>query len=114
MTVCPDGCGDCCDPVWLHPDAHALLTSYVVRPAEVANGNAAWARDLVPLGDDEYACPRFDTTTRLCGDYEGRPAICSDYPWYGAPPKASAGLNARCVFWSEVPVALNAGTVAAS
>ncbi len=63
-----------------------------------------------------YSCDRFDPETRSCTDYENRPPLCRDYPFYGAPlddpwNKAKA-LPETCAFRADigqpvVPVALS-------
>jgi Fe-S-cluster containining protein len=39
-----------------------------------------------------WTCLLFDERTRKCGNYKGRPRICSEYPWYGEKPKGNAIL----------------------
>jgi Fe-S-cluster containining protein len=56
-----------------------------------------------------FRCRHFDRETRRCTDYENRPAMCRDYPWYGGEPQEAAALPPTCSFRAdigEVPVAI--------
>lgn len=105
-----NGCGDCCDPVYLAP---GLRMKALRNEITVDEEDRRWAIELKPNGDGYYTCPRFDSEARNCGDYEGRPPVCRDYPWYNKPPheslrKPDGGMaSQRCVFWSELPVAIS-------
>lgn len=39
-----------------------------------------------------FTCKHWDEETRLCGDYENRPAMCRDYP-YGRPCERGCGYQ---------------------
>lgn len=48
---------------------------------------------LIPValdreGQQLYTCTHFDPDTGLCTIYDGRPAMCRDYPSYGRPGDA--------------------------
>jgi Fe-S-cluster containining protein len=66
-----------------------------------------------------FSCDAFDAEARLCTAHDGRPPICSGFPWYGKTteelgPVASAarlkhfgdadGLRGlpRCEFWADL------------
>jgi Fe-S-cluster containining protein len=56
-----------------------------------------------------FRCIHFDRETRRCTDYENRPAMCRNYPWYGGEPQEAAALPPTCSFRAdigEVPVAI--------
>lgn len=98
-----DGCGLCCDPVYLGPGVRMKVIKDG-HPDHHANGNIEWARNLMPRGDGYYDCPNFNTETRNCNDYENRPEVCRGYPFYNKPHKA---LDfAECVYWSETLVGI--------
>lgn len=44
-------------------------------------------------GSRVVTCSAYDPDTRLCTAHENRPPICSDYPWYGEPPKRKRALE---------------------
>lgn len=54
-----------------------------------------------------YRCDLYDPETRRCTDYDRRPSVCRDYPWYGAPPDPNKQLPPTCSFNDDVgrPVA---------
>ena len=107
---CVAGCGACCDHLYLAGNKRDLLARAVEREEyaaydpkwEHADPNLReWARRLIPLtpgvpGETHghrYACPRYDRTTKTCGDYEHRPRVCSDYPFYGDAPDVDRALR---------------------
>lgn len=49
-------------------------------------------------------CDQWNPHTRLCEAGEGRPPICSGYPWYGREPYAEASgmLDRTCVFHADL------------
>jgi hypothetical protein len=54
-----------------------------------------------------YDCDQFDHETRLCLAGDGRPPVCSGYPWYQAGPTAERadGLYGHCSYLLDVPPA---------
>lgn len=60
-----------------------------------------------------YRCRWFDRETRACGNYDGRPAACRDFPWYGQLPDERYAIAPQCgynldVGRQPVPVELTA------
>lgn len=53
-----------------------------------------------------YECRHFDKDTRRCTNYENRPPLCRDYPWYGDPPDPSKALPLDCSYIEDIPVHL--------
>ncbi len=51
-----------------------------------------------------YDCDMFDTETRLCTAGEGRPPVCSGYPWYGEEPGRGRAvlLGPQCSYLLDV------------
>lgn len=99
-------CGDCCEFIGLgvrlgrikanpkFPDRDFILQHFSPREAP--------KEKLNPLMSDKcfdgfywYKCDLFDEETRLCKDYENRPAICRNYPSSHKPKDL---LSARCGF----------------
>jgi Fe-S-cluster containining protein len=129
VTVCVDGCGACCDPVSLPYTLREMLTD----PAIPADQRQWAARSLTPMSPREafriapwlrgrlqrvegrlvptfyFRCRHFDRETRRCTDYENRPLMCREYPWYDGQVPANAALPPTCSFRAdigEVPVAI--------
>lgn len=135
MTVCPDGCGACCDPVLSPYTKLDVLLGRVACDPETAR----WVlEDLTPISRRQgltevdylseggrtmaivdgvptvgwtyfYRCRHFDAEARLCRNYENRPPACRDYPWYGDPPDPNKALPRECAFRADlgqVPVPL--------
>jgi Fe-S-cluster containining protein len=122
-------CGDCCDPVGMSGRVRGVIQRW--QAWENAGGNRdeaencdpsvwfaidRWAPILGPMGERSIAedpefrnhrCDMFDTTTRLCTAYEGRPPVCSGFPWYGEAqtPEHIAVLPSRCSYALDVLVA---------
>lgn len=76
---------------------------------------APWLRGRMQREGDRlvpsfyFRCRHFDPDTRRCTDYDNRPAMCRDYPWYGGAVNFSAALPPTCSFRAdigEVPVAI--------
>lgn len=49
-----------------------------------------------------YSCEFYDATHKRCLDYDNRPAMCRDYPWYGDPPDPSKVLPPTCSYRVDV------------
>lgn len=54
-----------------------------------------------------YECEYFDSDTRRCTNYDNRPPMCADYPWYGQDPLAteterSKALPRMCSFRADI------------
>lgn len=110
MTEC-NGCGACCQPVILpyspadiaihgqrlDPETVAFYHEHLT-PMSRADGRAivgSWSGGYSEIFDGErwvllaafyYQCDRYDPVSKQCGDYEHRPSMCRDYPWYGDLP----------------------------
>lgn len=130
-TEC-NGCGACCDPfmtvyspndLLLHarhfdPDELRFMVEHLspIRRADgrrmVAHWSSGWSEMILEgtptlLPAWYYRCDRFDVETRRCTDYENRPDVCRDYPWYGDPPDPNKALPPTCSYLADVgrPVA---------
>ena len=40
-----------------------------------------------------YVCTVFDSEENVCGDYENRPNMCREFPWYGRTPDKDVIAN---------------------
>jgi Fe-S-cluster containining protein len=49
-----------------------------------------------------YTCDRYDPEARQCTDYENRPDMCRDFPWYGAPPDPLKALPVTCSYREDI------------
>lgn len=100
MTEC-NGCGSCCDPVFL---THAMA---VKRETLLTPQGDQLREMLTPLGPSKsgegivFECMHFDKHERRCTNYEGRPEMCSGYPWYGGAPKEGV-LGLTCSFQADL------------
>lgn len=111
MTEC-SRCGDCCDPVTLSTIMYQALydenPDIIVKMDEKNQYTREFAQKywhLVARTDKTMLikCDFFDKTNRLCTAYEKRPAICSDYPWYGKDPvPGDRNFPSRCSFRADV------------
>lgn len=63
---------------------------------EAVDRRARFGVDLPVHADDGpfFRCRHWDETTRLCGIYDTRPAMCRDYP-YGQPCEHGCSCQAR-------------------
>lgn len=65
-------------------DAPKLLAMLVpLTHHEAVERRARFGVDKPALSEDRayYRCIHWDETTRLCGNYEDRPGMCSRYPY---------------------------------
>ncbi len=127
MTEC-NGCGSCCDPVWL---------PYTQETAKFLGGmpddNRRWIlEDLTPMSKTQaklrepelvrqiqkirslaksaggniavyyYSCKNFDTETRQCLIYDNRPTVCRRYPWLTGKPIPGTPLPPACSFRADI------------
>jgi Fe-S-cluster containining protein len=128
MTDC-NSCGVCCDPVVLpaspqrlfSPDGERAFGAETVawmrehwtpiKPrrnglARVMSWNDGFSEQAGPEGLELvlawfYDCDQFDPETRQCRDYEGRPDVCREYPWYkGVRPDAK--LPPTCSYRTDI------------
>lgn len=127
-----NGCGACCDPfmmVWspvdlelrgreLDPEDRAFYAEHLtpIRRSDgrrmVGHWSSGWSEVVFQgearlLAAHYYRCDRFDPVTRRCADYDNRPTVCRDYPWYREPPDPRKALPPTCSYRAEVgqPVA---------
>jgi Fe-S-cluster containining protein len=126
MTEC-NNCGACCDPFMmvfspsditilgpqLDPDERAFYDAHLtpIRRADgrrmVAHWSSGWSEFIID-GEAKmvpafyYQCDRYDAVAKRCTDYENRPDVCRDYPWYGEPPDPSKALPPTCSFLADV------------
>lgn len=58
-------------------------------------------------GAPRYGCDRFNAATRLCEAREGRPPVCSGYPWYhhGVRSGVITKEGSRCSYLLDLPPA---------
>jgi Fe-S-cluster containining protein len=59
-----------------------------------------WEPVLMP--SHFYRCDLFDEGTRRCTDYDNRPSVCRDYPWYGSAPDPSKSLPSSCSYRADI------------
>jgi Fe-S-cluster containining protein len=125
MAEC-NGCGACCDPFQMvFSPADIVTFAYHIDPDELAfyrqhltpirraDGrrmvpwNSGWSEVVVQgkamlMAAHYYKCDRYDTETRRCTDYENRPVVCREYPWYGEPPDPLKSLPPTCSYREEI------------
>lgn len=131
MTDC-NGCGACCDPFMMVFSPNDILTLgprldagerafceqhlTPIRRADgrrmVAHWSGGWSEMMVNgkpqlLPAWYYQCDRYDPVAKRCTDYEHRPDVCRDYPWYGELPDPNKALPPTCSYLADVgkPVA---------
>lgn len=121
-TVC-NGCGGCCHPVTLPftqmeaaqarnldpRERHWILHELTPMSRREAKALAPWAFNTLIYGGSlnnslpfYYRCMWYDTESRRCTNYEGRPDCCRDYPWSGQPPNRNAALPPACSFNEDI------------
>lgn len=101
---CTPNCGSCCDPVSLsHETANRL---YAFGPAQP---QAAWAWEhwspVAPDGNDgvHLVCINYDPQSRACLDYDNRPPVCREFPFYGRDPNEKLNTLSRvCGYQAEL------------
>lgn len=100
MSATCNGCGDCCDAIYLDPEYHEENMAERARrgqadarfiqehwhpiTAEVALARVPGFRRILLVGRF-LECDQFDRETRRCLARETRPEICRGFPWYGGP-----------------------------
>ena len=129
MSGCIEGCGACCDPITLpyspieltklpigalHPETLRWVQNDLIHISRreglrrasplIENGRTV---EIVSTREELmrtyfYQCRHFDHETRACGNYEGRPPICRDYPWFNRRPDPTRGIPAECGFLPDV------------
>lgn len=84
---CREGCGACCDPVFLSQEqAEKIFSSRVMGPLSERHAEdtlfivnhwqpyAAWGSGVALI------CTEYDPASRSCKAYDHRPPVCRDYP----------------------------------
>lgn len=130
VTSCPPDCGACCDPVvlpytreevlrapWLLDPADRAFVIDALTPVRRRDGlrRASYLSAGVTVmgrpGSPEstvlawsffYDCRHFDPETRRCTNYDNRPPLCRDFPWYGDPPDPSKALPTECAYRADL------------
>lgn len=127
MTDC-NNCGGCCDPVMLPysriqaetagPDMDPLNRRWVLEDLTPISRREGMARSpyvkdgLTILGDQRtgeahwfwsffYDCKHYDAENKRCTNYENRPPICRDYPWYDGGVDTQKALPLECSFRAD-------------
>lgn len=108
MTDCAR-CGDCCDPVRISLDVACKIRDGIAQDHEFLAENwhptGDWERqsgtEVVYL---DVQCSAFDPIRRLCTAHADRPAICSEFPWYGREPGPLDPHLLRCSYLTDLPV----------
>lgn len=49
-----------------------------------------------------YDCKHYDAATKRCMNYDNRPPMCRDFPWYGVAPDPLKSLPEHCSYRSDV------------
>lgn len=107
---CREGCGACCDPVFLpgksakmiYDAAWGPLTKDQAEDSEFILAHwapyASWGEDGVAL-----QCSEYDAATRSCLAYDNRPPVCRNYPTYNRerPEFTGTGTNLVCGYQAE-------------
>jgi Fe-S-cluster containining protein len=112
VTGCIEGCGMCCERVYLHTDAVKLLLVAAEGTGDERSRLDAifttrhWHWNGETSGQDfVLTCDAFDAVTRRCGVHEDRPPVCRDFPWYGQEPtKRGHNLPACCGYLADVGI----------
>ena len=128
MTEC-NGCGRCCDP--FTSVASPLLLETREADEVVGEKEADWMREhLTPIRRSDglravsdwmdgqtwfmhlpepavvltwfYRCDLYDFEAKRCTDYENRPPMCRDFPWFGTQPSPKTSLPPECSFNADV------------
>lgn len=140
MTEC-NGCGACCDPFMmvfapiditilgaqLDADEAAFYRDHLtpIRRADgrrmVAHWSTGWSEvidgatgEVSLLAAHYYRCDRYDPVAKRCTDYEHRPDVCRDYPWYGQAPDPNKALPPTCSYRADVGMEVHEVAVALS
>lgn len=104
--------GDSSDVAWMRKHLTPILPRR--RGLDMVRG---WSSGLSEIGEVDhrtgrvqlhlipawyYSCEFYDATHKRCLDYDNRPAMCRDYPWYGDPPDPSKVLPPTCSYRVDV------------
>lgn len=123
-TEC-NSCGCCCHPVSLpytqreyaqllpgtidEEDRQFVLSELRQLKKREGLALAPWLRGHMladkhgqPVDVVFYECKHFDVETRRCTNYENRPGMCRDFPWYDGVPRRQAALAPYCSFNADV------------
>lgn len=87
------GCGACCDNLGFDLNGKRMeLETRAGEPDDSRNSIDArfilahWRMREDATDAWDTTCDLYDPITRRCGDYEHRPPVCSDYPYYSDGP----------------------------
>jgi Fe-S-cluster containining protein len=60
-----------------------------------------------PIPEGDHSCDQFDPVHRVCLAHDGRPPVCSGYPWYGSEPSVARAPKriAHCSYLADLPPA---------
>ena len=93
--------------VWVRDDLTRLPTSEGLRRAPWLRGIDMVAKiggEFVRMNPVFYECRHYDAGANRCTNYDDRPAVCSDYPWYQMPgvEREAAAIPPSCSFNADV------------
>ena len=97
-------CGLCCTTIPFTTDE---VVTFLEREERYSIEDMTWIKQLIPNEDGQtHICPKFSEDVG-CTDYDARPPVCSDYPFYNKPPNPERLMDRPyCGYWSETFVAL--------
>ena len=110
-------CGQCCDPVFIDFSVWTGVVADARRynpPEQQPKPRGEWANrvfiaaNMRPIGarHDQVMlrCRFYDAEHRMCGAYDKRPPMCTDYPWYGTGPDEEhiGGVGPQCSYLLDV------------
>lgn len=107
------GCGDCCAPVVMNrglddlPDDGPSTPFVQEHWHEISFAEASEMKSglIDAVRARFFRCDVFDSERRTCGDYDNRPPVCVDFPWYGKRPEPVRLQDVeRCSYWADVAV----------
>lgn len=113
MTMACAQCGSCCNPVIVAPEIPGQCGQRARSQEQPSADDLFITQHWHPVSafTDESGtwlrmrCDMFDSSSRRCTAYGGRPPVCQGFPWYGdgPVPERAAYLPAPCSFLAEVP-----------
>lgn len=133
MSADCNGCGACCDPVvntvspaelydgtvdrsdhvyavWMRKHLTPLPRRDITKLVPWFQGGG-WSQGIIQgearvLPSFAWRCDLFDPVARRCTDYDNRPPVCRDYPWYGDGPDPQKALPPTCSYRADAGLAV--------
>lgn len=95
-------CGQCCNPIKTHWYKKSIIKKTYEHDFIRKNWFRISKKKAIELGETGnaiyYECKKFDKKTNKCTEYNKRPDVCRNYPFYNSEKFPKGRVDDTCGF----------------